>query len=69
MNNIHQLPNYMKPCYEAVLDLFKEMEEIESIERSHWVQLAKEAVGTLNYVNVFFILSYICIYCMQVLFI
>ena len=34
----------MKPCYQALLDAYKEIEEKENEERSYCVHYAKEAV-------------------------
>ncbi|RVW68202.1 putative terpene synthase 2 [Vitis vinifera] len=31
-DSTHQLPEYMKPCYQAVLDAYKEIEEMENTE-------------------------------------
>ncbi|WKA11631.1 hypothetical protein VitviT2T_029111 [Vitis vinifera] len=41
---IDKLPEYMKPCYRAVLDAYKEIEEKENEERSYCVHYAKEAM-------------------------
>ncbi|KAL6316141.1 hypothetical protein AAG906_015971 [Vitis piasezkii] len=43
-NGIDKLPEYMKPCYLAVLDAYKEIEEKENEERSYCVHYAKEAM-------------------------
>ncbi|RVW86329.1 Valencene synthase [Vitis vinifera] len=43
-NGIERLPEYMKPCYLAVLDAYKEIEEKENEERSYCVHYAKEAM-------------------------
>ncbi|RVW31534.1 Valencene synthase [Vitis vinifera] len=32
VNSIYQLPEYMKPCYQAVLDAYKEIEQMENKE-------------------------------------
>ena len=45
INSVHQLPEYMKPCYQAVLDVYKEIEEMENTERSYCVHHTKDAVG------------------------
>ena len=45
IDSTHQLPEYMKPCYQAVLDAYKEIEEMENTERSHSVHQARDAVG------------------------
>ena len=44
VNSIYQLPEYMKPCYQAVLDAYKEIEQMENKRRSYCVHYAKEAV-------------------------
>ncbi|KAL6316111.1 hypothetical protein AAG906_015941 [Vitis piasezkii] len=41
---IERLPEYMKPCYQALLDAYKEIEEKENEERSCCVHYAKEAM-------------------------
>ncbi|KAL6316146.1 hypothetical protein AAG906_015976 [Vitis piasezkii] len=48
-NGIDKLPEYMKPCYLAVLDAYKEIEEKENEERSYCVHYAKEAVRILEF--------------------
>ena len=48
-NGIEKLPEYMKPCYRAVLDAYKEIEEKENEERSYCVHYAKEAVRVLEF--------------------
>ncbi|KAL6316968.1 hypothetical protein AAG906_024506 [Vitis piasezkii] len=48
-NGIDKLPEYMKPCYLAVLDAYKEIEEKENEERSYCVHYAKEAVRSLEF--------------------
>ncbi|KAL6311327.1 hypothetical protein AAG906_025540 [Vitis piasezkii] len=44
MNSIHQLPEYMKPCYQAVVDAYKEIEELENRGRSYCIHNAKDAM-------------------------
>nr|QBL52481.1 trans-beta-farnesene synthase [Vitis vinifera] len=46
INSIHQLPEYMKPCYQAVLDFFKEI-EMQNTERSYCVHHAQDAMKNL----------------------
>ena len=43
-----QLPEYMKVCYQALLDVYCEMEEIVGERRSDRVKYAIEAVSTIN---------------------
>ncbi|CBI31301.3 hypothetical protein VitviT2T_029118 [Vitis vinifera] len=47
INSVHQLPEYMKPCYQAVLDVYKEIEEMENTERSYCVHHTKDAIKSL----------------------
>ncbi|KAL6311311.1 hypothetical protein AAG906_025527 [Vitis piasezkii] len=47
IDSTHQLPEYMKPCYQAVFDAYKEIEEMENTERSHSVHQAKDAMKNL----------------------
>ncbi|KAL0294528.1 UNVERIFIED_CONTAM: Beta-caryophyllene synthase [Sesamum radiatum] len=43
VNNLEQLPSYMRICYEALSDVYIEMEnELEKIDESYRVQYAKE---------------------------
>ncbi|KAJ9676245.1 hypothetical protein PVL29_024980 [Vitis rotundifolia] len=44
INSIYQLPEYMKPCHQAVLDAYKEIEQMENKRRSYCVHYAKEAM-------------------------
>ena len=48
-NCIDRLPERMKPCYQALLDAYKEIEEKENEERSYCVHYAKEAVRILEF--------------------
>ncbi|RVW86322.1 Valencene synthase [Vitis vinifera] len=48
INSVHQLPEYMKPCYQAVLDVYKEIEEMENTERSYCVHHTKDAPKWLH---------------------
>ncbi|KAL6316128.1 hypothetical protein AAG906_015958 [Vitis piasezkii] len=50
----HSLPEYMKPCYQAVLDVYKEIEEKENEERPYCVHYAKEAVRLPESVRAYF---------------
>ncbi|KAL6315652.1 hypothetical protein AAG906_004823 [Vitis piasezkii] len=54
INNIYQLPEYMKPCYQAVLDAYKEIEQMENKRRSCCVHYAKEAVRVSESVRAYF---------------
>ncbi|CBI31315.3 unnamed protein product, partial [Vitis vinifera] len=47
-NSIDSLPEYMKPCYQAVLDVYKEIEEKENEERPYCVHYAKKAVRSVR---------------------
>ncbi|RVW33173.1 Valencene synthase [Vitis vinifera] len=53
-NSIDSLPEYMKPCYQAVLDVYKEIEEKENEERPYCVHYAKKAVRLPESVRAYF---------------
>jgi (-)-germacrene D synthase len=46
MSAIDQLPEYMKVCYQALLDIYYEMEEKIGEGRSYRVRYAIKAVST-----------------------
>ncbi|KAL6315655.1 hypothetical protein AAG906_004826 [Vitis piasezkii] len=51
INSIDQFPEYLKPCYQAVLDVYKEIEEMENTERSYCVHHTKDAIKSLFQAN------------------